>query len=156
VKYTPVSTPLQQLEYINAQKFSVEQVARIFGVAPHLIGANDQPTYASVEQQSLEFLRYTIQPIVIGIERAIQTALLEAPYIFRFNIAGFERSDIRTRYAAYAIGRQWGFLSVNDIRDLEDLNRIGPPGDVYLQPLNMVPATNTADDPEQAPLGGNQ
>lgn len=141
VKYSAISTPLQQMEYINSQRFSVEQIARIFGVAPHLIGANVQPTYASVEQQSLEFLRYTIQPIVIGLERTIQ-GLLEDPYIFRFNIAGFERSDIKTRYSAYAIARQWGFASVNEIRDLEEANRIGPEGDVYLQPLNMVPAAS--------------
>jgi len=147
VKYTPVSAPLDQLRYIEAQKFSVEQIARIFGVAPHLIGAATQPTYASVEQQSLEFLRYTIQPIVTGIESTIRTALLQEPYFYKFNIAGFERSDIRTRYLAYGSGRQWGFLSVNDIRDLEDMNRIGPEGDIYLSPLNMVPAgTDQAPD----------
>jgi len=141
VKYNPISVPLQQMEYINSQRFSVEQIARIFGVPPHLVGAATQPTYASVEQQSLEFVRYTLQPIVIGIERTIQTHLFQNPYFVRFNLAGFERSDIKTRYEAYAIGRQWGFLSVNDIRDIEDSNSI-PEGDIYLQPLNMVPAAS--------------
>ena len=145
VKYSPVSIPLDQLQYIDSQKMTTLQVARIFGVPPHLIGAADKPTYASVEQQSLEFLRYTIQPIVIAIERSIEALLLEPPYIYRFNINGFERSDIKTRYSAYALGRQWGFLSVNDICDLEDRDRIGPAGDVYLQPLNMVPATSMED-----------
>jgi HK97 family phage portal protein len=145
-KYAAISVPLDQLEYISSQKFSVEQIARIYGVAPHLIGSMDKPTYASVEQQSLEFLRYTIQPIVISLERELEAALLEPPFMFRFNLNGFERSDISSRYRAYATGRQWGFLSVNDIRELEDMNRIGDQGDVYLQPLNMVPAGEYAGE----------
>jgi HK97 family phage portal protein len=139
-KYNPISVPLQQLEYIAQQKFSVEQIARIYGVPPHMIGAADKPTYASVEQQALEFSQYTQQPIVIGLEETIQTRLLEAPYFYRFNLSAFARADIGTRYRAYATGRQWGWLSVNDIRESEDMNRIGPEGDVYLQPLNMIPA----------------
>ena len=130
--------------------FSVEQIARIYGVPPHLIGAMDKPTYASVEQQSLEFLQYTIGPLVSALESAIESALLEPPFIYRFNINGFARGDLRARYAAYATGRQWGWLNVNDIRELEDMNRIGPQGDIFLQPLNMVDAanvpTNSAED----------
>jgi HK97 family phage portal protein len=139
-KYNPISVPLQQLEYIAQQKFSVEQIARIYGVPPHMIGAADKPTYASVEQQALEFSQYTQQPIVIGLEETIQTRLLEPPYFYRFNLSAFARADIATRYRAYATGRQWGWLSVNDIRESEDMNRIGLEGDVYLQPLNMIPA----------------
>lgn len=141
-KYTALAIPPEQLEFIAQQKFSVEQIARIYGVPPHLIGAMDKPTYASVEQQSLEFVQYTLQPIVSNLERTIQTVLLEGAYFYRFNLAGFERSDIKTRYAAYATGRQWGWLSTNDIRELEDMNRIGPEGDVYLQPLNMIAAAS--------------
>lgn len=139
-KYTPISVPLQQLEWVATQKFSVEQIARIFGVPPHLIGAQDKTPYASVEQQSLEFSEYTLQPIVTGIEQTIETELLDPPFIYRLNLSAFARADINARYIAYARGRQWGWFSVNDVRELEDLNKIGPAGDVYLQPLNMVPA----------------
>lgn len=152
--YKPIAVPPEQLEFIQQQRFSVEQIARIFGVPPHLIGANDKPTYASVEQQSLEFVQYRLQPIVTNIERSIQSALLQVPYFYKLNLAAFERSDIKTRYAAYAVARQWGWMSVNDIRSLEDLNSIGPEGDVYLQPLNMVPASVT--EPETIPTGGVQ
>jgi HK97 family phage portal protein len=142
VKYTPLAIPLSQLNYIEEKKFSVEQIARIFGVPPHLIGAMDKPTYASVEQQSIEFVRYTINPYVVSIEQSIDKALLEAPYTYRMNLNGFERSDIRTRYLSYATARQWGWASANDIRELEDQNKIDG-GDTYLTPLNMV---NAADD----------
>jgi HK97 family phage portal protein len=142
-KYQTLGIPPEQMEFIQQQKFSVEQIARIYGVPPHLVGAMDKPTYASVDQQALEFVQYTLQPIVTSIERTIQTVLLDELYYFKLNLAAFERADIKTRYAAYATGRMWGWLSVNDIRELEDMNRI-PEGDVYLQPLNMVPAMNPA------------
>ena len=155
VKYDQLAIPPEDMEYIAQQHFSVEQIARIFGVPPHLIGAMDKPTYASVEQQGLEFLAYTLQPIVTSLEKTIASALLEDPFYYKLNLSSFERTDIRTRYAAYATGRQWGFLSVNDIRTLEDLDQIGTDGDIYLQPLNMadvsIPPTLSATDPVPAP-----
>jgi HK97 family phage portal protein len=150
-KYQALAIPPEQLEFIAQQRYATETIARIFGVPPHLIGAMDKPTYASVEQQSLEFVQYRIQPLVTMLERTLASALLEAPFFYKFNLAGFERSDIKTRYGAYAVGRQWGFLSVNDIRELEDLNNIGPAGDVYLQPLNMIEATGDAAAPGEEP-----
>jgi HK97 family phage portal protein len=140
VKYANIAMPPEALQFIETQKFSVEQIARIFGIPPHLIGAMDKPTYASVEQQSIEFSRYTLQPYVRAIETSINAALLEPPYEYRLNLDAFERTDIRSRYGAYATGRQWGWLSVNDIRRKEDDISIGAEGDIYLQPLNMVPA----------------
>lgn len=156
MKYTPLSIPLSQLNYIEEKKFSVEQIARIFGVPPHLIGAMDKPTYASVEQQSIEFVRYTINPYVVSLEQSINKALLEQPFLYKMNLNGFERSDIRTRYLSYATSRQWGWMSANDIRELEDQNRIEG-GDTYLTPMNM---TNAADSGEPltpaAPANLNQ
>jgi HK97 family phage portal protein len=147
-KYDALAIPPEQLEFVAQQKFSVEQIARIFGVPPHLIGAQDKPTYASVEQQALEFLQYTLQPIVTSLEKTIRSMFLDPPFFYKFQIASFERSDIKTRYAAYATARQWGWLSVNDIRELEDLNTIGPEGDIYLQPLNMIDAGQNEPQPQ--------
>ena len=152
--YEAVGIPLADLEYIAQQRYSVEQIARIFGVPPHLVGALDKPTYASVEQQSLEFSRYRLQPLVTSLEQTIRNGLLEDPFIFRMNLAGFERADIGSRYRAYATGRQWGWFSANDIRELEELNRIGPEGDVYLTPLNMTAATDPDDAPVPSQLPG--
>jgi len=148
-KYTAISVPLQQLEYIAQQKYSAEKIARIMGVPPHLIGAQDKMTYASVEQQSLEFSQYTQQPIITSIEQTIETVLLSPPFIFKLNMNAFQRADIASRYRAYATGRQWGWLTVNDILALEEMNLIGPEGDIHLQPLNMIPATAAnAEDPQ--------
>jgi HK97 family phage portal protein len=139
-KYNSVAIPPEALQFIDTQKYSVEQIARIFGVPPHLIGAMDKPTYASVEQQSIEFAKYTLLPYVNGLQTSMDAALLEEPYHWRLKLNAFESTDIRSRYSAYATGRQWGWLSVNDVRKSEGLNSIGPQGDIYLQPLNMVPA----------------
>jgi HK97 family phage portal protein len=136
-KYTPIGIPPEQLQYIQEQRFSVEQIARIFGVPPHLIGAMDKPTYASVEQQSIEFVRYTLYPYVRVLEQNVDKALLDPQHQWRFNLDAFERGDIASRYAAYAIGRQWGWLSANDVRTKEDMNTFDG-GDDYLSPLNMV------------------
>jgi HK97 family phage portal protein len=139
-KYTAIGVPPDQLEYIEEQRFSVEQIARIFGVPPHLIGALDKPTYASVEQMSLEFVRYTLYPYIRTLEQTVNRALELTPeYQWRFNLDAFERADISSRYRSYATGRQWGWLSANDVRRMEDLNTVED-GDIYLTPLNMVPA----------------
>jgi len=153
MKYSAITIPPEQLQYIQEQKFSVEQIARIFGVPPHMIGAMDKPTYASVEQQSLEFLRYTLYPYVRCLEQSVDKSLLLDPqYSWRFNLDAFERGDIATRYASYAIGRQWGWLSANDIRTREDMNTFDG-GDEYLSPLNMVavPAGQVPPPPSPAP-----
>jgi HK97 family phage portal protein len=137
MKYEAIGIPPEQLQFIEEQKFSVEQIARIFGVPPHLIGAMDKPTYASVEQQSLEFLRYTLYPYVRCLEQGVDKAMLDPEFSWRFNLDAFERGDIATRYASYAIGRQWGWLNQNEIRTKEDMNTFKG-GDEYLSPLNMV------------------
>jgi len=138
--YESISAPLADLDYMAQNQFSIAQIARIFGVPLHLIGADARPTYASIEMQSIEFVQYTLNPWIVALESSLTNALLKPPYLFRFNINGFERSDIKTRFDSYAIARQWGWMSANDIRQLEDLNKLPEGGDIYLQPLNMVPA----------------
>jgi HK97 family phage portal protein len=147
--YSPIGIPPEQLQYIEEQKFSVEQIARIFGVPPHMIGAMDKPTYASVEQMSIEFVRYTLYPYVRAIEQAFDKALLEPPVLYRFDLNAFERGDITARYQSYATGRQWGWLSANDVRTKEDMNTFEG-GDDYLTPLNMV-ATPPGQQPATPP-----
>jgi HK97 family phage portal protein len=150
MKYTPIGIPPEQLQFIQEQKFSVEQVARIFGVPPHMIGAMDKPTYASVEQQSLEFVRYTLYPYVRCLEQGVDKAMLDPQTSWRFNLDAFERGDIATRYNSYAIGRQWGWLSANDVRTKEDMNTFEG-GDDYLTPLNMVEVAPGQKPPPPAP-----
>jgi HK97 family phage portal protein len=141
--YQAVSISPDDAQFLETRKFQVQDVCRIFGVPPHLVQEIDQPTYASVEAQKDEFLTFTLRPIMVAIEQELNLQFLggqDSRYTAGFNFQGFLRSDVKTRYESYAIGRNWGWLSQNDIRALEDMNPI-PDGDVYLQPLNMTPAS---------------
>jgi phage portal protein BeeE len=97
----------------------------------------DKPTYASVEQQSIEFVRYTLLPYVRCLEQGVDKAMLDPDFQWRFNLNAFERGDVKTRYDSYAVGRQWGWLSANDVLTAEDQNTFEG-GDAHLTPLNMT------------------
>lgn len=105
------------------------------------VGLLDRAIKASVEQQSIDFVLYTLSPDIAAIEQAAERDLLVGPdrgrYYIEHNVSGLLRGDIKTRYAAYAAGRQWGWLSVNDIRRMENMDGIGAEGDRYLEPENM-------------------
>jgi hypothetical protein len=105
----------------------------------------ERATNNNIEHQALEFVTDTLLPWLEIIEQSIGKFLMLNPrrFFFEFNVAGLLRGDLKSRYEAYAQGRQWGWLSVNDIRKLENMNPIAN-GDVYLQPLNMVPAGTAA------------
>jgi HK97 family phage portal protein len=130
-------------ELIGALKLTSLEIARIYKVPPHMIGELDKATFSNIEHQAIQFVIYTLLPWIKRHEQAMMRDLLlpseRAEYYIEFNVSGLLRGDQKSRYEAYAVARQWGWLSVNDIRRLENL----PPvtgGDVYLQPLNMVDA----------------
>jgi HK97 family phage portal protein len=132
-------------ELIPALKLTSLDIARIYKVPPHMIGELDKATFSNIEHQAIQFVIYTLLPWIKRHEQAMMRDLLlpseRAEYYIEFNVSGLLRGDQKSRYEAYAIARQWGWLSVNDIRRLENL----PPvtgGDTYLQPLNMVDAAN--------------
>lgn len=118
------------------------EITRIWNVPPHMIGIMGSTPRSNIEQQALEFVSITLMPWIELWEQAISRDLMIAPgrFVTKFNVAGLLRGDLKTRYEAYAIGRNWGWLSVNDILKLENRNPIGENGDVHLQPLNMAPA----------------
>lgn len=145
-----VQLTAEDLQFLDTRKLQRNEIAAIFGVPPHLIGDLERATFSNIEQQSIEFVQNCIQPWCIGLEQALAMRVLSpaqrSQLEVKFNLAGIVRGDIESRYRAYMTGRQGGWLSVNDIRRLEDLNPIGTAGDVYLEPLNMQPAgTRTTD-----------
>ena len=109
-----------------------------------MIGDLDRATFSNIEHQSLEFTKYTVGPWVTRWEQALQQALIlpseRARYFIKFNLDGLLRGDYQSRMRGYAIGRQNGWLSANDIRELEDMNRIPAEegGDLYLTNGNMT------------------
>lgn len=130
-------------ELIPALKLTALDIARIYKIPPHMIGELDKATFSNIEHQGIQFVIYTLLPWIKRHEQAMMRDLLlpseRDEYYIEFNVSGLLRGDQKSRYDAYAVARQWGWLSVNDIRRLENLPPIKG-GDTYLQPLNMVDA----------------
>lgn len=144
LEFQPFTINPADAQLIENKKFQIEDIARIYRVPLHLIQNLDRATFSNIEHQSLEFVMYTILPIVKRWEENINSQLMsvserKAGYTINFKIDGLLRGDMKSRSEAYAVGRQWGWLSVNDIRKLENMNPIEN-GDIYLTPLNMVEA----------------
>ena len=145
MKYTPISISPEQAQFLETRKFQINEIARIFRVPPHMVGDLEKSSFSNIEQQSLEFVKYTLEPWVVRWEQALSRALLSATekptYFFKFNLEGLLRGDYQSRMTGYATARQNGWMSANDIRELENLDRIPAEegGDLYLINGNMLP-----------------
>ena len=148
MKYTPIGISPEQAQFLETRKFQINEIARIFRVPPHMVGDLEKSSFSNIEQQSLEFVKYTLDPWVIRWEQSIQRSLLtgeeKSGYYVKFNLEGLLRGDYQSRMNGYAIGRQNGWMSANDIRELENLDRIPAEegGDQYLINGNMLPLKN--------------
>lgn len=144
MKYTPISISPEQAQFLETRKFQINEIARIFRVPPHMVGDLEKSSFSNIEQQSLEFVKYTLDPWVSRWEQSIVRSLLTAEekkqYFVKFNVDGLLRGDYQSRMNGYAIGRQNGWMSANDIRELENLDRIPEElgGDLYLINGNMT------------------
>jgi len=137
-------------QFLESRKYQDERIAAIYKVPPHKVGILDRSTNNNIEHQGIEFVQDTILPWARRIETTLAAYLLTDAertqgYFFEYLIDGLARGDLATRYSAYAQGRQWGWLSANDIRRKENMNPIDG-GDEYLNPLNMVPAGTAPED----------
>nr|DAV58344.1 MAG TPA: Portal [Caudoviricetes sp.] len=138
VKYQQIAIPPEEAQFLETRKFQIDEIARLYRVPPHMIGDLEKSSFNNIEQQSLEFVKYTLNPWVVRWEQSLQKALLtdkeRKEYFIRFKVDGLLRGDYKSRMEGYAIGRQNGWLSANDIRSLEDLNPIegDEGGDLYL------------------------
>ena len=145
MKYTPITISPEQAQFLETRKFQINEIARIFRVPPHMVGDLEKSSFSNIEQQSLEFVKYTLDPWVVRWEQSIHRSLLsedeKATYFVKFNVEGLLRGDYQSRMNGYAIGRQNGWMSANDIRELENLDRIPAEegGDLYLINGNMLP-----------------
>lgn len=145
----PMMIPPQQAQFIEQQKYGDRKIASMFRVPPHLISDVDASTSwgTGMEELGIAFVVFSLTPWITRIENAIASTFLQGTGLqYRYVLQGLMRGSQAQRYAAYATGRQNGWLSANDVRRLEDMPGIGPDGDVYLSPLNMEPASE-ADDP---------
>lgn len=145
MKYTPISISPNEAQFLETRKFQIDEIARIFRVPPHMIGDLEKSTFSNIEQQSLEFVKYTVGPWVTRWEQSLSRSLLSnaehTQYLIKFNLDGLLRGDYESRMNGYATARQNGWLSANDIRELEDMDRIPTEegGDLYLVNGSMTP-----------------
>ena len=138
MKFTPISISPEQAQFLETRKFQLDEIARIFRIPPHLIGDLEHATFSNIEEQSLEFVQYTLQPWLVRWEQSMQRVLLKDDekknYFIRFNVDGLLRGDYASRMQGYATGIQNGFMSPNDVRRLERLDMIPEEegGDYYM------------------------
>lgn len=147
MKYSPISISPDQAQFLETRKFQINEIARIFRVPPHMVGDLEKSSFSNIEQQSLEFVKYTLDPWVVRWEQSISRALFsedeKKTYFVKFNVEGLLRGDYQSRMNGYAIARQNGWMSANDIRELEQLDLIPEDegGNLYLVNGNMLPLT---------------
>ena len=148
MNYTPISIAPNEAQFLETRKFQLNEIARIFRVPPHMVGDLEKSSFSNIEQQSLEFVKYTLDPWVSRFEQAMTRRLLtddeKKKYYIKFNVDGLMRGDYQSRMNGYATARQNGWMSANDIRALENLDLISDEegGNLYLINGNMLPLKN--------------
>lgn len=144
LRYEPISINPQEAQFLETRRFQIGEIARIYRVPPHMVGDLEKASYSSIEQQSMEFVRYTLDPWLCRWEQAMHRALFteeqKSRYFFKFNVGGLLRGDYQSRMQGYAIARQNGWINADEIRELEDMDRLpdGQGGDLYLINGNMM------------------
>lgn len=144
MKYTPIGISPEQAQFLETRKFQINEIARIFRVPPHMVGDLEKSSFSNIEQQSLEFVKYTLEPWLVRWEQSMVRALLtpeaKKAYFIKFNVDGLLRGDYQSRMNGYAVARQNGWMSANDIRELENLDQIPEEegGNLYLVNGNMI------------------
>ena len=145
MKFQSIGIPPEQAQFLQTRKFQLNEIARIFRVPPHMVGDLEKSSFSNIEQQSLEFVKYTLDPWVVRWEQSLQQALIlpndKGKLFIKFNLDGLLRGDYQSRMKGYSTGIQNGFYSVNDVRQLENMNLIPEEegGDLHLTNGNMMP-----------------
>ncbi len=141
MKYEQIGVPPEEAQFLESRKYSVTEIARIFGVPPHMIADLEHATFSNIESQDINFAKHSIMPECVNWEQELMRKLIRDDehdqYEIEFVMDGLVRGDIESRYKAYAIGRQWGFLNANDIRAKENMNSVDGGETIYV-PLNMI------------------
>jgi HK97 family phage portal protein len=140
-------------QFLESKKQAGYEIAAQWNMPPHRVGMLERATNNNIEQQAIEYVTYALGPWIVADEQAKRRDLLVGSdrdrYFVEYNVAGLLRGDLKARWAAYFQGRQGGWLSVNDVRRLENMDPIGPQGDVYESALNMKPAGSDTSNPKE-------
>jgi HK97 family phage portal protein len=140
-KFVQTTVANDQAQFIDSRRMAVEDVARAFNIPPHLLGLPGTNTYSSVEQNNIAFVTHTLRPIVQKLESAFTLLMVNEPggstAFIKFTLDGLLRGDANSRFTAYSVGLQAGYLTINDIRRLEDLPPVDG-GEIIRVPLASV------------------
>ena len=151
MKYQAIGISPEQAQFLETRKFQINEIARIFRVPPHMVGDLEKSSFSNIEQQSLEFVKYTLEPWLMRWEQSMARRLFsesdKKEYFIRFNVEGLLRGDYQSRMNGYAIGIQNGFMSPNDVRTLENMDLIPDEkgGNRYLCNGNMIDLAHAGD-----------
>ena len=141
IKFSPVSITNEAAQFLASRQFSISEICRWYRVAPHLVQDLTKSSFNNIEQQSLEFVQYTLTPILKRMEQEFNSKIFKVNernrFFIEFNVNGLLRGDAKTRADLYTKAIQWGWMSINEVRRKENLNSI-PDGDSHLVPLNMT------------------
>lgn len=158
MKWEPMGIPNDQAQMVQLMNANVIDIARWFGLPPHILMDYSSAKWNSLEHASTEAVVSGLLPWAVRLETEANLKLIginnRSTRRTKINLKGLLRADTQTRNEAYAKGRQWGWLSANDVRRLEDMPLIEG-GDIYLSPLNMVPA-DSYEERAQAQGATNQ
>lgn len=154
MKFNSVSIPAKDSQFIETRQFSIPEICRWFRIPPHKIADLSKSAFSNIEQQSLDYVSDSLMGWCVGWEQEIWAKLFSQQeqntgYFAEHVLEGLLRGDLASRYAAYAIARNWGILNANECRDKENLNPYEG-GEKYLVPLNMTTAENAGQ-----PVQGN-
>lgn len=142
-KYNPTTVPNDQAQFLDSRRFAVEEMARAFNIPLHMMDVPGSNSFASVENNNLQFISHTLRPILEKIEWSYSRLLPTPAAFIKFNFNALLRGDLQSRMTAYSVGTQAGFMSVNDVRRLEDLSPVDD-GNQFRVPLANIALTQTA------------
>jgi HK97 family phage portal protein len=151
-KFVSTNIENDKAQFIDSRRMAVEDVARAFKVPPNLLGVQGSFTYSSVEMNNIAFTQHTLRPLISIIESGFSTLLSSEPggenAFIKFSLDGLLRGDSNSRFSAYSQGLQSGWLTINDVRRLEDLPAVegGEITRVPLANINISAADLVAED----------
>jgi HK97 family phage portal protein len=157
-KYQQLGRTPEDSQALESRKFAVAEICRIFGVPPHKAFDLERATFSNIEHQNIEYVQECITPNAVRLEQTIYKDLLtereQKKHYAKFSVNGLLRGDVAARAAYYHNGRQDGWLSADDIRELEDMNRLpeGAGGDVYAVNGNLIPLSSVPDNKPKGAL----
>jgi HK97 family phage portal protein len=155
LKWQSIGMPNDDAQWLETRKYTRSEIAGLFRVPAHLINDLDRATFSNVEHLGQEFATLCIAPWAVRIEKALNRTLFteaeRGQYFVKFNLGGLVRGDILSRFNAYATARQNGWMTANEIRELEDMNP-AEGGDELLVNGNMIPIDQAGAEPEPPAL----